>query len=259
MPETTAVQSIVSATQRYAIQHVNYGSGDDTPSSKFNVEFDSPSYEIARKAMDAIVSNTPYRKSRLLLLHLNPQDNEHTPGSDDRDYGPNSSFRIPPSEEKRKHNHYIKHFTNQQAMVSPSSIGSGRYIGRKCKVTGCAYLSPRIKTIRKVHLFDEKWGGLGQQTSIRYDLIVEIKMKGTTRDKVWIAASALRFKEPAADAMRLGLMEMISRKVVNCPYCKSEVFTQDHSLGVAGMKSTNREEHIRCYVCAEKFLMVRAV
>jgi len=253
MPET-AVQIV---TQRYAIQHVNYGSDDGSPSSKFIVKFDSPSYEIARKAMDAIVSNTPYRKSRLLLLHLNPQSDEHIPGNGDRDYGPNSPFRIPPPEAKRKHNHYIKHFTNQQAMVSPSSIGSGRYIGRKCKVTGCAYLSPRIKTIRKVFLFDEKWGGLGQQTSIRYDLIVEIKMKGTTRDKVWIAAHALRFQEPEADAMRLGLMEMIARKVVNCPHCKAEIFTQDHSLGVAGMKSNSREEHIRCYVCAKKFLMVR--
>ncbi len=253
MPETTAVQM-----SRYAIQHVNYGSDDGSPSSKFIVKFDSPSYEIARKAMDAIVSTTPYRKSRLLLLHLDPQADEHIPGSEDREYGPNSPFQIPPPEVKRKHNHYINHFTNKQAVVSPSSIGSGRYIGRKCRVTGCAYLSPRIKTIRRIALFSEEWEGLGHQTSIRYDLIVEIKMKGTTRDKVWIAAHALRFKEPEADAMRLGLMEMIARKVVNCPYCKSEIFTQDHSMGVSGMKSGNREEHIRCYVCTKKFLMVRA-
>ena len=56
----------------YLIRHVNFGSDDGTPSSKFEIDFSCRDYDQARAIFNLVVNRTKYKSSKLVLSYQHP-------------------------------------------------------------------------------------------------------------------------------------------------------------------------------------------
>ncbi len=238
---------------KYAIQHVNYGADDDTPSSRLRIEFESPSYAIAKKALGIIAAKGGYKVSRLVLCHLNPLSNAASvppSPSTTQEEGESlvSQFHV-----ERSRSHTVKMFKDAKGHVaSLISLEGGKYTGVSCMTTGNAFLEIRMKTVRRVLHYHEDWTPIRNSLTYRYRLILEAR--AITGDLIWIDCKGISLEDKLAEDMREGLIEMTEKKVTDCPHCRHIIYTEDLNKD---SKAEHKEERIMCYACGETFLMMR--
>lgn len=240
---------------RYAIQHVNYGAEDDTPSSRLRIEFESPTYAIAKKALGIIAAKGGYKVSRLVLCHLTPLlDAASVPPPPtttvEKGEALVSQFNV-----SRKRMHTVEMFKGAKAKVaSLISLEGGKYTGDVCVTTGNAFLEIRMKTVRRVIHYAEinqERRKIRDSLTYRYRIILEART--ITGDKIWIDSKGIRLDDKLCEAMREGLIGLTEKKVTDCPHCRQIIYTDDLNKD----KSDSRAEQIDCYACGETFWMLR--
>ena len=228
----------------YLIRHVNFGSDDSTPSSKFEIEFSCSDYIQARAIFDLVVSSTKYKPSKLILSH------KHTSHLSQisvpyRDGLPSlahlSGFSSAHKDkDKDKKGALIPSLKNQ-----PVTVHRGRTSGSKGTATGYGYLAPVLASAKQVFLFHKDQTSICPDTAIKSELILEVLIGP---DRKWCSAKYVELLDYRSQAAILlhGIIETLKQYVVRCPYCDGkDCFVEKLVREI--------EVEPRCAVCESSF------
>ena len=220
MTGTTQISTEISKDPEvsYLVRHVNFGSDDGSPASKFEHEFSCDNYIQARAIFDLIVSLTKYKPSRLILSY---QHTAHLPEVSVSYMGDIYGL-LGASPVHKDHKANAKGVLVDGLKGLPVIVHRGRARGVEGIATGYGYLAPIPTSVKRAFLFHKDESSIGPDTAIKYELMLEVLIGP---DNKWFSGKYVEIpdsqvgKQPAIVSLLEGIIETLKQYVVNCPYC----------------------------------------
>ena len=233
----------------YLIRHVNFGSDDGTPSSKFKIDFSCDDYVQARAIFDLVVSHTKYKPSKLVLSHQHTAHLSHVSVPYQSDL-PNLGG-ISSAHKDKAGGGFIDGLKNQSVTVH-----RGRTSGFKGTATGYGYLAPILTSARRVFLFHKDKTSIGPDTAIKSELILEVLVGP---DSKWYSAKYIKIPHSGTPqiitALLAGIIKTLKDYVVKCPYCAHDGMSQSQDCFVEKLVRELDVES-RCTRCHRSFYVI---
>ena len=228
----------------YLIRHVNFGSDDGTPSSKFEIDFSCDDYAQARVIFNLVVSHTKYKPSKLILSH---KHTTHLPQvSVPYKSGHPNLGGLSLAHTDKAGGSLIGGLKDQSVTVH-----RGRTSGSKGTATGYGYLAPIPASAKQVFLFHKDKTSIGPDTAMKSELILEVLVGP---DSKWYSAKYVQLRghwesgSPFAALCALldGIIETLKQYVVRCPYCTDKDCFVEKLIREIDVESS-------CTVCERSF------
>ena len=202
----------------YLIRHVNFGSDDGSPSSKFEIDFSCDDYAQARAIFDLVVGHTKYKPSKLILSHKHTTHLSHVSVPYKSDLPSLGGFPASTSAQSALGGVLISGLKDQSVTVH-----RGRTSGFKGTATGYGYLAPIPASAKRVFLFHKDKTGIGPDTAIKSELILEVLIGPESK---WYSAKYVKIPHLGTPqiitTLLAGIIETLKNYVVKCPYCISK-------------------------------------
>ena len=211
----------------YLIRHVNFGSDDGTPSSKFEIDFSCRDYTQARAIFNLVVNRTKYKSSKLVLSYQHPL---HLSSITALPYEDTPPIYSPPKLDgvqypisaDRVRGVAIDGLKDQSVTVHRGKTG-----GHKGISTGRGYLAAIPASAKRAFLFHKDESPIGPTTAIKLELVLEVCVGPDNR---WYSSkyveilndsqSSNESNESIATAVFLeSLIKELNKYVVDCPHC----------------------------------------
>ena len=230
----------------YLVRHVNFGSDDGTPSSKFEIDFTCGNRTQARAIFDLVVARTGYKPTRLVLSSQQPVHLPHISALSYEDALPNLSG-IPLANKDSAKGVLIDSLKNQ-----PVTVHRGRTSGFKGHATGYGYLAAIPASAKRVFLFHKDKTAIGPATAIKQELVLEVLVGP---DSKWYSGKYVNILDnPTSWRFLEGIIAALDQYMVSCPHCiASGLFKSEKCFVEKLVREMNVES--KCTRCQRSFFI----